>query len=125
MGDDGRATVERRYFLTNLHLGRLSAAQILTLVRAHWHVENNCFWSLDTQWKEDALPWCSAGRAVEVLGLMRLMAYNLVQLARVRSLRTRRADGRRPPPPAWQSLFRWIRQALRLELQPAARTSLV
>lgn len=115
--DDGGRQTEQRFFLTNLHVGRLSSGQILALVRMHWRIEDDCFWSLDVQWKEDSLPWCTVGPAVEILGLMRMMAYNLVQLARTRSLRPRGLNGKRWSPPAWRSLFRWIQQALRLELE--------
>jgi hypothetical protein len=115
--DNGGHQKEQRFFLTNLHTGRLSSAQIVALVRMHWRIENDCFWSLDVQWKEDALPWCTVGPAVEILGLMRMMAYNLVQLARTRSLRPRGPEGKNWPSPAWRSLFRWIQQALRLELE--------
>lgn len=116
--ENGCHQIERRFFLTNLHIGRLSSAQILTLIRLHWRIEDDCFWSLDMQWHEDQLPWCTVGPAVEVLGLMRLMAYNLVQLARTRNLRPRGPNGQRAPLPSWRSLFRWIQQALRLDLEP-------
>lgn len=116
--DSGSHQKEQRFFLTNLHVGRLSSAQILTLIRLHWRVENDCFWSLDMQWHEDQLPWCTVGPAVEILGLMRIMAYNLMQLARSRSLRPRGQNGQRTPLPSWRSLFRWVQQALRLDLEP-------
>lgn len=115
--DNGGQLKEQRFFLTNLHTGRLSSAQILTLIRSHWRIEDDCFWSLDVQWKEDDLPWCTVGPAVEILGLMRMMAYNLVQLARTRSLRPRGLNAKSWPVPAWRSVFRWIQQALRLELE--------
>lgn len=114
----GRVTIEDRYFLTNLHRGRLSPTQVLAVVRGHWGIENDCFWSLDAQFGEDALPWVTGGRAVEVLGLLRLMAYNLLQLCRKRHLRPRRPDGSVAAAPAWQQLFRWVWQALRLPVSP-------
>jgi hypothetical protein len=117
LGADGSHRIEQRFFLTNLHVGRLSTAQILTLVRLHWRIENDCFWSLDMQWHEDELPWCTVGPAVEILGLMRVMAYNLVQLARTRSLRPRGPNGHLAPVPSWRAVFRWVQQALRLDLQ--------
>ncbi len=114
---DGKITVENRFFLTNLTTGRLSPAQILLVVRGHWGIENDCFWSLDTQWNEDAVPWCSSGRAVEIVSWLRLMAYNLLQLARKRHLRPRRENGQLDEAPPWSRLFQWVRQALRLDLQ--------
>lgn len=110
----GKAEIEERFFLTNLTSGRLSAAQCLLVVRGHWGIENDCFWSADMQWHEDFSPWCTRGVAVEVLGLLRLMAYNLLQLARKRHLRPRHPDGKLAPPPAWRQVFDWVRQALRL-----------
>jgi hypothetical protein len=121
--DDGRSEVERRYFVTNLHRGRLTPAQVLTLIRAHWRIEA-AFWALDVPWREDQLPWCTIGPATEVLGLMRLMAYNLVNLARCRSLRLRGDDGRLGQIPPWRAVRRWFAQAWRLDLKPAASVSL-
>ena len=109
---------EDRYFLSNLTTGRLKPSQILTVVRGHWGIENDCFWSLDMQLFEDEAPWCTQGRALEVLGILRLMAYNLLQLARKRHLRPKRPDGRLGEPPAWRRVLEWVRQALRLPLMP-------
>lgn len=117
---DEPTLVEQRFFLTSLTGGRLRPEQILRVVRGHWGIENDCFWSLDLQWGEDAVPICSAGRGVEIVGVLRLMAYNLLQLARRRTLRRRRPDGTREAPPPWRSLFRWVQQALRLELPSVA-----
>lgn len=78
---DGRVSIEDRYYLTNLRSGRLKPAQMLLVVRNHWGIENDCFWSLDAQFGEDDHPWVTTGRALLVLGLLRLMAYNLLPLA--------------------------------------------
>ena len=108
---DGKIEREERYFLTSLAWGRLTAEQCLLVVRGHWRVENDCFWSLDMQWKEDSAPWCSTQRATEILSWIRMMAYNLVQLARRRHLRKKLPDGRRQSPPPWSDVFGWINQA--------------
>jgi hypothetical protein len=114
---------EDRYFLTNLRPGRLTLAQTLLVVRWHWGVENDCFWSLDTQWREDAVPWCSQGLAVEVLSWLRLMAYNLLQFARRAHLRLRHpTDATLAPPPPWRRIFDWVRQAWRRPLITEADT---
>jgi hypothetical protein len=115
LSPNGKLTVEHRFFVTNLRPGLLTAAQALLLVRSHWGIENNCFWSIDTQWWEDDTPWCTQGRAIEMLGLLRLMAYNLLSLARKRHLCQHRADGTRTDAPPWRLLFEWIRFATRLE----------
>lgn len=114
---------EDRYFVTSLTVGRLSLAQILLVVRGHWGIENDCFWALDTQWREDAVPWCSQGLAVEVLSWLRLMAYNLLQLARRAHLRLRDTDGVLAPPPPWRRVFEWVRQAWRRPLLIDADTA--
>jgi predicted transposase YbfD/YdcC len=117
---NGNIEKEQRYFLTSFPWGRLSPAQCLLVVRLHWGIENDCFWTLDTQWKEDFVPWCSRGRAVEVLSWLRLMAYNLLQLARRKSLRKKLPDGNREPPPPWSRVFAWVHQAWQLHEETSA-----
>ena len=90
------------------------------VVRGHWGIENDCFWTLDTQWREDAVPWCSQSLAVEILSWLRLMAYNLLQFARRAHLRLRDAEGTPEPPPPWRRIFEWVRQAWRRPLLPEA-----
>jgi hypothetical protein len=109
-----------RYFLSSVPAGRLTSAQILMVVRGHWGIENDCFWTLDTQWREDAVPWCSQSLAVEILSWLRLMAYNLLQFARRAHLRLRDAEGTPEPPPPWRRIFEWVRQAWRRPLLPEA-----
>jgi len=112
-GKTGHIERENRYYLTNLHVGRLKPEQILYIVRAHWAIENHCNWTMDVIWDEDSKVWCGQGVGIQMLGLLRLMAYNLVSLLRCRYLRTReqaRAEKRR-----WQEccdmLFLLICQA--------------
>jgi Transposase DDE domain len=97
-GKTGHVERENRYYRTNLHRGRLKSEQILAVVRAHWGIENHCNWTMDVIWDEDSKVWCGQGVGIQVLGLLRLMAYNLVSLLRCRYLRTReqtRAEKRR------------------------------
>jgi len=115
---EGKVTVEDRYFLTSLRIGRLQAQQILRVVRNHWGIENDCFWSLDAQFGEDHHPWVTTGHALLALGLLRLIAYNVLQWARKCHLRHQLRSGRLADPPSWQSLFRWVQQALRMPLDP-------
>ena len=44
---------ETRYFLTSLDPERVSAAELLTAVRAHWQIENSLFFLKDRWWDED------------------------------------------------------------------------
>lgn len=99
---------EERYFATNLLWNRLTPAQILLVVRNHWSVENDCFHSLDVQWGEDRPAWCARGRAVIVLGWLRLLAYNLTQSLRRRHLRRHHPKLNTSSPWRWRSLFKLI-----------------
>jgi len=101
--------VEDRYFVTNLVPGRLSGAQWLTLVRMHWGIENNCFGTLDRKdtWREDTRLWCRQGNAPLVVGLLRVMAYNVLGWLRGRHLRSE--DNRTM---TWPELFDRVRVAL-------------
>jgi hypothetical protein len=80
---------EQHYYLTNLPWGRFTPAQILLAVRSHWGIENNCNWTVDVIWDEDSKVWCGQGYAIRILGLLRLMAYNLVAHLRCRYLQRR------------------------------------
>ncbi len=92
-GQTGAVECENRYYVTNLHWGRFKPPQILLVVRAHWGIENNCNWTLDVIWDEDTKVWCGQGLGIRVLGLLRLMAYNLVSLLRCRYLLKREERG--------------------------------
>jgi hypothetical protein len=89
-GKTGQIERENHYYVTNLHRGRLKATQILSVVRSHWAIENNCNWTVDVIWDEDTKAWCGQGFGIQMLGLLRLMAYNWVSLLRCRYLRTRK-----------------------------------
>lgn len=104
---DGRRVLEDRYFLTNLTPGRLRGSQALAAVRAHWGIENACNWTLDTQLNEDSVTWVNKENAADALALLRLIAYNLLQMCRQRVLRA--AENRAVP---WRTLLTWIRDAL-------------
>ena len=107
---------ERRYFVTSVHRGRLSARQTIEVVRRHWMIENGANWTADVIWDEDTKAWCTAQHAIEVLGLLRVMAYNLITQLRCRYLRA----GDRKRGWAWwceQVLF----QVLVGEYGPASR----
>ncbi len=109
----GKVASEERYVLTNLRKGRLSPRQILQVIRGHWGIENDCNWVFDTQWREDDMPWCTKGNALEVLGLLRIMAYNIITVLRKRHLVKRRSDGLQGGPAApFRRLFEWVKQAL-------------
>lgn len=109
---DGTVEIEDRYFISSMTWNRLSPHQILTLVRGHWGVENDGFNSLDLQWKEDNAPWVTQKQAVWVLGVLRLMAYNVVQYLRKRRLRSKNEAGVRSEPMSWRQVFKAITKVL-------------
>jgi predicted transposase YbfD/YdcC len=88
-GKTGAVERENHYYVTNLDWDRFKPEQLLLVVRAHWGSENNCNWTMDVIWEEDTKVWCGQGLGIRVLGLLRLMAYNLVAHLRCRYLRQR------------------------------------
>lgn len=108
--DGATLGVEDRYFITNLTWARLKPTEIVTLVRRHWGIENDCFNSLDVQWREDSKPWWTEGNAVPALGVLRLMAYNIAQALRKRHLRVR--VGKRWDPTPWRDIFELLKATL-------------
>jgi hypothetical protein len=105
----GKVSVEDRYFLTSLVPETLTGPQVLAVVRAHWHVENDCNWVIDTQWKEDDHCWVATGNGLLVVTLLRLMAFNVLQLLRNRTLRS---DSNRAM--AWADVLKMVDDALLL-----------
>jgi predicted transposase YbfD/YdcC len=49
----GKITYESVCGLTSLSAAQASPAQLLALVRAHWHIENRCHWRRDATLGED------------------------------------------------------------------------
>ena len=70
----GKQSVERRYFLTSL----TDAAQAAHAMRAHWSVENNLHWVLDTVFNED---YCLVRKdnAAANLNILRKIALNTLK----------------------------------------------
>ena len=70
----GNKSIERRYFLTSL----TDAAQAAHAMRAHWSVENNLHWVLDTVFNED---YCLVRKdnAAANLNILRKIALNTLK----------------------------------------------
>ncbi len=115
---EGKLQIEDRYFISSLLWNYFTPSQILLVIRLHWGVENDTFNSLDLQWREDSAPWCTRGTAIWALGLLRLLAYNTVQVLRRRRLREKTLDGGLRPPMSWRRLFNIIEDTLLLDLEP-------
>ena len=99
--------LEERWHVTNLVRGRLTGDQLLALDRAHWRIENNLHGTLDIQWQEDHGRWVRRGHGLPVSALLRVLAYNLLELLRVVHLRSQEARAA-----AWTQLRDWVRDAL-------------
>lgn len=99
--------LEERWHVTNLVRGRLTGDQLLALDRAHWRCENNLHGTLDIQWQEDHGRWVRRGRGLPVSALLRVLAYNLLEIMRAVHLRSEAARGA-----TWDQLRDWVRDAL-------------
>ena len=95
----GIISVENRYFVTNVHPGRMKNEQWLDLIRRHWDVEN-CHNILDRILREDDRVWIREPQGMLVVQMLRRVAYNLMAL--FRSV-TQRAEDKRAMP--WRDLM--------------------
>ncbi|MGE0435171.1 MAG: ISAs1 family transposase [Planctomycetota bacterium] len=116
---DGSAEeVEMRYFGTNLPKAAMSARQLLALVRRHWSIENDCNWTLDVIMNEDDGAWCTTGSAMLSLGVLRMIAHNMLQWLRKRHVTVRHVRIA-PTPMPWAELHEliaalWVRMGTTL-----------
>lgn len=81
---DGTYHHETKYYVTNLKSNELKNDQILLAIRRHWAVENDGFFNLDYAFCEDTYP--VTNRALEVVGWMRIISFNSLQLHASRKL---------------------------------------
>jgi predicted transposase YbfD/YdcC len=77
---NGKASVERRYYLSSLPLGVETFARA---VRGHWGVENKLHWAMDVSFGEDDSR-ARAGNAAENLATLRRLALNLLKRERTK-----------------------------------------
>ena len=103
----GEDVVELRYFATNLPKATMTPKQLLELVRRHWAIENDCNWSFDMVMREDDGAWCTQKKSVLALGVLRMIAYNLLQWLRKSHVRVRRLNAPDTPLP-WRELYEMI-----------------
>jgi len=71
----GKATVERRYYLSSL---KLDVATFARAVRHHWGVENKVHWIMDVCFRDDQSR-ARTGYAAENLATLRRLALNLLK----------------------------------------------
>ena len=77
--------IGNRYFITNLHCGRLQApSQWVEMVRLYWRCENNNHWTSDVFFDEDArrTPWTTDPEAVYVMSFLRMLGLNILAVMR-------------------------------------------
>lgn len=103
----GPDDVELRYFATNLPQATMTPKQLLLLVRRHWAIENDCNWTLDVVMAEDDGAWCTQKRSVLALGVLRMIAYNLLQWLRKRHVQVQHVHIE-PTPMPWGELHEMI-----------------
>jgi len=101
----GSVSIENRYFITSLRRQAVTNSNALKAVRLHWSIENNANWVFDTAWQEDDNPWCN--KAVELMSLLRILAYNAV--ARLKLRRFRKAQNRQL---SWRNVLAILRSSL-------------
>ena len=65
---------ERRYYMSSLPA---DARHLRESIRSHWGIENNCHWTLDTCFKEDANQ-TSTANAAKNLGTVRRIVLNML-----------------------------------------------
>ena len=87
----------------------LEGLGILGVVRGHWGIENHVFRTLGMERHEEQA-WCTKGAATDVLGLLRLWAYNLIGLLKGRYLRAARSHTVTPGA-LWRGLSGSVRGA--------------
>jgi len=81
----GEVEIEERFFLSRLAPKTLTQTQVFKAIRAHWRIDNNGFWALDTAFGEDDSPWTN--QALELITRLRLMAYHFIVRLMTRRLR--------------------------------------
>ena len=108
---NGDKETELRYFVSNATTGMLPPRQLLMLVRQHWGIENDCNWTFDMQFGEDDGAWCTVNKAMVVLGVLRMVAYNLLQHLRKSHVVVQRPRAG-PTPRPWRDLFEHVHLCL-------------
>jgi len=94
----GKTSAQSRYFVSSL---KADAKEILSVVRAHWKIENALHWSLDVAFREDESR-VRVKHAGENLALVRKFAMNLLRKDRAKvGLKARRLKA------AWDESYLW------------------
>jgi hypothetical protein len=104
----GATERRERYFNSSLTAERLTPAEWLQLIRAHWGVENNNHHTLDAVFREDEQRWITAdGRGALAVVILRRLAYTILTLFRSVTQRSEEARAMR-----WRDLLDWVYDTL-------------
>lgn len=97
---------EVRYFVSSIPPTLLSPTQQLDLVRLHWGIENGHNWTMDVALAEDDAQPCQLTReAIEVVGWLRILGYNLLSAWRAQAPKKDRQ------PLSWSRCMELLRDA--------------
>ncbi len=80
----GHKTVGNRYYVTSKASSELAASDALTISRGHWRCEEETHWTSDVVLHEDRrrLAWSRHPHGVFVVAVVRMMALNILAVAR-------------------------------------------
>ncbi|MFC1612223.1 ISAs1 family transposase, partial [Myxococcota bacterium] len=80
----GHRTVGNRYYVTSKTSSQLAPKDALTISRGHWRCEEETHWTTDVVLQEDRrrLAWSRHPHGVFVISVLRMMALNILAVAR-------------------------------------------
>ena len=80
----GKKTVGNRYYVTSKSPGELESENALSISRGHWRCEEETHWTADAMLLEDRrqLAWSRHPNGVFIVSLLRMMALNILAVAR-------------------------------------------
>jgi len=81
----GETSVETSYLITSLSPEQATPAQLLSLARGHWSIENKLHWVRDVTFDEDRCQ-IRTGAAPQVMAALRNLVIGLLRLRGVRNI---------------------------------------
>lgn len=81
----GETTVETSHIITSLSPAQATPAQLLSLVRGHWGIENRLHWVRDVTFDEDRCQ-VRTGAAPQVMAALRNLVIGLLRLCQSRNI---------------------------------------
>jgi predicted transposase YbfD/YdcC len=105
----GERTVGNRFYVSSRRSSALSANDALKLSRGHWRCEEETHWTADAVLGEDQrrLSWSRHANGVFVVSVLRMMALNILAIARKLS-----RHGRSEETPTWRQVAEHFMLAL-------------